>query len=58
MRSIALVSVVLLAASGAFSQQVRIVPGNVTLQELVGSGTLVTVVTEDIGAEDPNLRVV
>lgn len=58
MRSIALLSGILLAATGALGQQIKIVPDTVSLQELVGSGTLVTVVIEGSGAEDPNLRIV
>lgn len=58
MRGITIIVVSLLVAGIAAGQQVRVVPGDVRLQDLVGSSTLVTVVIKGKGAEDPNLRVV
>ncbi|HNT87740.1 MAG TPA: hypothetical protein PKL84_07725, partial [Candidatus Hydrogenedentes bacterium] len=58
MRTMTIVGILVLAAAAALGQQVRITPAGATLETLAGSGTLVTVVIEGLGAEDPNLRIV
>lgn len=58
MRRFAVITVLVLVANSAIGQQVRVVPGDVRLEDLVGTPTLVTVIIKGKGAEDPNLRVV